>query len=193
MGHLFAELAVAAVIIVVVSVVGVVLAVAAVRHVLLLVQRRVLGVIIAAAPMKPLRGTGRAGRDAFSWTTVAPRRRLWRAVRAAEDAVGHATAVGAPVGDLPSLSRRLRTAAAGVDRALCAAGASGGALRPLPADVARELADVIEAAHGIHANAVAAITETTRPSTHALVADVLNETQALEAAFTTSRRTTGTG
>lgn len=192
MGRLFAEFLMALAIIMVVTTVTVVLAVAATRRLVVLIQRRVLGLIVPTAPLVSFAGVRRNGPDAFSWPTIAPRRRLWRAVRAAEEAVAHATAIGAPVGDLPSLCRRLRSAAVGVDRAVCAAGASGGVRRPLPPDVARELEDVVAAARGIHGNAVAAITETTRPSTSALVMDVHNETQALAAGLA-SQRTTGTG
>lgn len=181
MGRLFAEFLMALAIIMVVTTVTVVLAVAATRRLVVLVQRRILGLIVPTAPLVSFAGMRRNSPDAFSWPTVAPRRRLWRAVRAAEQAVAHATAIGAPVGDLPSLCRRLRSAALGVDRAVCAAGAAGGVRRPLPPDVARELDDVVAAAHGIHGNAVSAITQATRSSTSALVTDVRNETQALEA------------
>jgi hypothetical protein len=181
MAELFAGFLVALAIIFVVTTVSVVLAVAATRRLVVLIQRRILGVIVPTAPVVSFAGVRRGGPDAFSWPTVAPRRRLWRAVRSAEQAVAHATAAGAPVGDLPSLCRRLRTAALGVDRAICAAGASGGVRRPLPPDVARELEDVVTAARGIHGNAVAAITATSRHSTSALVLDVHTETQALAA------------
>jgi hypothetical protein len=53
---------------------------------------------------------------------------MWRAVTSAEHAVGVARAADAPVGDLPALARRLRSAAGGVD-AVLRAGAQGSSLR----------------------------------------------------------------
>lgn len=49
------------------------------------------------------------------------RRRLWRAVTAAEQAVAQARKTGAPTGDLNSLCRRLRQAVAETDRSLAIA------------------------------------------------------------------------
>lgn len=52
------------------------------------------------------------------WASQRDRHRMWRAVSAAQHAVGVAQQSGAPVGDLPALCRQLSTAAAGVDAVL---------------------------------------------------------------------------
>jgi Flp pilus assembly protein protease CpaA len=50
--------------------------------------------------------------DAGWWANQRDRRRLWRAVAGAEQAVAAAAAAGVPTGDLASVVRRLRAAAA---------------------------------------------------------------------------------
>ena len=57
------------------------------------------------------------------------RRRLWRAVGAAGHAVAVAREAGAPTGDLETLCRRLRQAAADADRSLVMAGRATAATR----------------------------------------------------------------
>src|SRR5260370_3212602 len=80
---------------------------------------------------------------------VTARRRLWRAVGAAEHAAAQARKAGAPTGDLDGLCRRLRHAAADRDRSLAMAGratAPAGQRGPAPSEVPNLLA----AARGIH-------------------------------------------
>jgi hypothetical protein len=61
-----------------------------------------------------------------SWWLVQQRRhRMWRAVTSCESAVAVAQRTGAPVGELPSLVRRLRSAADRVDAQLRASTALG--------------------------------------------------------------------
>ena len=52
------------------------------------------------------------------WVAQRDRHRMWRAVSAADHAVGIAKRAGVPVGDLPTLARELVTAARGVDAVL---------------------------------------------------------------------------
>src|SRR5690348_12908442 len=56
--------------------------------------------------------------DASWWANHRDRRRLWRAIAGAERAVAVARSAGAPTGDLPSVVRQLRSAAAVVDAGL---------------------------------------------------------------------------
>src|SRR4051794_24689419 len=61
-----------------------------------------------------------------SWWLVQQRRhRMWRAVTSSESAVAVAQRTGAPVGELPTLVRRLRSAADRVDAQLRASTAQG--------------------------------------------------------------------
>jgi len=91
------------------------------------------------------------------------RRRMHRAVEAASQAVRHADAAGAPVGDLPSVCRRLQSSAGQVDHLL--------RVPPLPADPAALPADpvgeadaVAVAAGRIHAAARASLHQFASPA-----------------------------
>ena len=58
------------------------------------------------------------------WAVQRDRHRMWRVVSSAEHAVVVAQQAGAPVGDLPALSRQLTAAAGGVDAVLRASARS---------------------------------------------------------------------
>jgi len=95
---------------------------------------------------------------------------LWQAVDQAETAVTAAMAAGAPVGDLPSLCRRLRATATALDG--------------LPADdgVRRQVADVVATAGTIQSAATTATTAVvTGDQLRDLVADTDREVASLAA------------
>jgi hypothetical protein len=112
------------------------------------------------------------------WTAQVDRRRLWRSVSAAEHAVATAKAAGAPVGDLPTLSRQLRRAAVAVDRALVA---TGRARTPASAVVKQRERDVRDSASRIYAAAMESLTTTASHHTSELARSVQIETEALHA------------
>lgn len=72
------------------------------------------------------------------WVVQHDRHRMWRAVLSAEHAVAVAERAGAPVGDLPALSRQLTAAAGGVD-AVLRASAGRSSLRRQATDERRRL------------------------------------------------------
>jgi hypothetical protein len=113
------------------------------------------------------------------------RRRLWRAVGAAEHAVARAREAGAPVGDLDGLCRRLREAARGVDRALVINGrtaraAAGGGTAP--SLIGESLVgDLVAVAGRIQATASEAAAAVSRPAVSGLSGDVAREVAAVSA------------
>lgn len=109
------------------------------------------------------------------------RRRLWRAVGAAEHAVAVARRAGAPTGDLDGLSRRLRQAAGDADDCL--------SVSRLPAEpgaghgegAMTEVSDLVAAAGLIQDAAASAIALTTRAASAGLAGDARREAVALAA------------
>ena len=105
------------------------------------------------------------------WLAAArERRKLWRAVSAAENAVAVARQSGAPAGDLDALCRRLRQAAADADRGLSLTPARPGGVN-----------EVVAAAGVIADTAASAATAVTRPAHRRLADDVRREAEALAA------------
>ena len=112
--------------------------------------------------------------------TARTRRRLWSAVSAAEHAVARARKSGAPTGDLDSLCRRLRLAAADADRSVAVAGrATAAGTRSDHAS--SQAAELVVAAGLIQDAAASSAASTTRPAVASLTQDVRQEVTALSA------------
>jgi len=155
------------------------------------VRRRlqVLSQIMAGRARRAAAGRARAGsRWLLSWPLpgrhwVAAgrvRRRLWRAVSAAEHAVALAREGGAPVGDLGGLCGRLRAVAGDADRSLAVAGqatAAGGLLE----SASSQVSGLVAAAGQIQDAAAAALASMSRPVVSGLADDVAREVVALSA------------
>lgn len=111
------------------------------------------------------------------------RRQLWQGVGGADRAVRDAVVAGAPVGDLPSLLRRLRSTADALDR-LLADGDDRELDRHL-ADVRRQVADVLSTAAAIRSAATAAtvavVSDATEVHLQELVVDTDREVRSLAA------------
>ena len=143
----------------------------------------------------PVRTRGR-----FLWSLPVPshhwvaavraRRRLWRAVAAAEHAVAQARKAGAPTADLDSLCRRLRRTAADADRAVALAG------RATAADArsdhaSAQAAELVVAAELIQDAAASSAASMTRPAVAGLTEDVRQEVTALSAGLASAARSPG--
>lgn len=118
----------------------------------------------------------------------APRMRyeLWQSVSDATRAVRAALEAGAPLGDLPSLSRRLRAAADDIDRMLAVA------VRLDPGAPAMEglrgrVAEVRDAASAIRSAALASASDAASDRVQALAEDALREVQCVAAGVARSR------
>lgn len=123
---------------------------------------------------------------------VTARRRLWRAVGAAEHAVAQARTAGAPTGDLDGLCRRLRQAAADADRSLAMAGratAPAGQRGPAPSEVT----DLLVAAGLIQEAVASAVASVAQPAARGLAEDVRREAEALSAGIASASRAAASG
>ena len=135
--------------------------------------------------------TSRSRRRAWSvplpdrrWLAAAlERRRLWRAVAAAEHTVAVARQVGAPTGDLDGLCRRLRQAAGHADRCLSV---SRRPAEPGAASAMAEVTDVVAAAALIQDAAASAVASVARPASASLADDARREAAALAAGIATA-------
>ena len=115
-----------------------------------------------------------------------PRRRLWRAVGAAERAVREAADAGGSVGDLPSLVRRLHAVAADVDRVL-RMGDGLGTGSPAVLNARRHAAEVVYAATRIRLAAMAAAGDAARTRVAALAEDADREVRSLATGLARAR------
>ena len=133
-----------------------------------------------------------AGRDRY-WARLSPaqlsrgssarvRRRLWLAVEDAERAVAHADARDAPVADLPSVCRSLRSVASELDGLLRLE-------RRLPSGSGRsdavrvQVADVIGAARDVQAAALRAGSDAAAPGVRSLVRQAADEVEIVSTAL----------
>ncbi len=127
------------------------------------------------------------------WIAAArARQELWRAVSAADHAVTAARQAGAPIGELDTLCRRLRHAAADADRALSVARRAPAAAceqGPVPSQVG----DLVKTAGLIHDAAVSAVASVYQPAAVSLADDARREAVALSAGIATAARATAGG
>lgn len=115
------------------------------------------------------------------------RRRLWRAVAAAEHAVGQARKTGAPTGDLNSLCHRLRRVASDTDRSLAIASRTMPPGAP-PAHVSSQAADLVATAGQIQDAAAHSAASVSQPKVVSLADDVRQEVVALSAGLASAAR-----
>lgn len=111
------------------------------------------------------------------WLVQRRRHQLWRAVTAAEHAVGVAQRTGAPVGELPLLARQLRTATRGVDAQLRACARTGELTQYVRADASR----IEAAAAELSRTATRAVNATTGTDTDTLASAIRLESSAVAA------------
>lgn len=124
--------------------------------------------------------------DLSGLATLRASRRMWRAVEVAERGVGHADGVGAAVGDLPALCRRLRSVATDVDRQVQLEVAAGSPGRS--AHVRRQVADVMAAARDIQQAAAVSVGDVTGPRARELAVDADREIRSLSAGLDRARQ-----
>ncbi len=111
------------------------------------------------------------------WAAQRDRHRMWRAVSSAQHAVAVAQRAGAPVGDLPALSRQLTAAAGGVDAVLRAGARSRSMRREADGDRPRLEA----AAADLHAAALDSLRLVAAVDTEPVLSQVRLEVAALGA------------
>ena len=159
--------------------VAVVLAVRAVRRGYRAARARVRSLRAPQAPVT----VGAMSSPAW-WTAQNRRHRLWRAVSSAEHAVALARRSDVPIGDLPTLTTQLRSAALGVD-AVLRANAHGGTLG---AEDRAACEQVVAAATDIHQAALSSLRTTSHADTEPLLSAVQIEVAALAAGVRAATR-----
>jgi hypothetical protein len=121
------------------------------------------------------------------WVTQRDRHRMWRAVSAAEHAIGVAKRAGAPVGELPTLAGELVTAARSVD-AVLRASARSHRTRTL----ARQEGAAIEAtAAGLYRAALESLRMVAEGASNHVVSAARVEVEALAAGLRAAREASG--
>lgn len=136
------------------------------------------------------------GRSAWRWALDRPlpdrrwrevaksRRELRLSVAAAERAVDVAEAAGAPVAELRSLSRRLRTSADAVDASLAIDQWRATRSTGMP-DIARQVDELLRASADIHESAARMLTTTSGVVQTGLLEDAQRELAAVSAGYPT--------
>jgi hypothetical protein len=148
--------------------------------------RGVMATLALLAAGRERYGSGRATpEDLSQGSTSRVRRRLRVAVEDAEIAVAHAESRDAPVAELPAVCRSLQRVADELDGLLrlerrLPPGAS-------PADVRRQVAEVIGAARDVQAAAVRAGSDATEPQVRSLVRHARDEVDIVSTALATMR------
>lgn len=114
------------------------------------------------------------------WAAARSRRKLLLSVSAAERAVEVAATAGASVGELRSLSRRLRTSADALDASLAVDQRRTARSRDLP-DTTRQVEELLRAAAHIHESAARVLTTASGAVQAGLVDDAERELAAVSA------------
>jgi len=128
-------------------------------------------------PRSPL-----SAESASQWSARRVRREMWRAVDQTEAAVRAAAGVGAPTASLPSLCRRLRHAAIGLDQVLRVDPAGA-----VPPEVAEQAVEVVRAAQDLQRAAVASASDATGHQVAGLAADADQEIGLLDVGLASAR------
>lgn len=147
------------------------------------------GAVVAAMTLWEATAAGRlrpraplSAESASQWTARRVRKEMWRAVDKADAAVRAATQVGAPTASLPSLCRRLRDSAIGLDQVLRVEPAG-----PVPPEVAEQAVEVVGAAQDLQRAAVASASDATGQQVSNLAADADQEIRLLDAGLASAR------
>lgn len=147
------------------------------------------GAVVGAMALWEATAAGRYGHrapwspeDVYRWTPRRVRKELWRSVDRADAAVRAAADAGAPTASLPALCRRLNDAAVGLDRVLRIE-TSG----TVPAEVASQVIEVIQAASDVQRAAVASASDATGQQVRDLVRDADHEIQCLDAGLASAQ------
>ncbi len=145
--------------------------------------------VVAATGLWGATASGRFGSrapmsadSAGQWPARTVRREMWRAVDQADAAVRVAGDVGAPTASLPSLCRRLREVAVGLDQVLRVDPAA-----IVPAELARQAVEVVRAAADLQQAAVASAGDATGQRVAGLVHDADEEITLLHAGLDSAR------
>ena len=116
------------------------------------------------------------------WSSTRVRREMWRAVDRATAAVRTADEVGGPTAELPSLCRRLQSAATDIDKVLRVDPAA-----QVPPSLCDQVVEVVRAADDIQQAATASAGEASSSRIRELTEDAGNELGLLDAGLASMR------
>ncbi len=116
------------------------------------------------------------------WSAARVGKEMWRAVDRASAAVRAADELGAPIAELPSLCRRLQSAAVDIDKVLRVDPAAR-----VPAEVGEQVLEVLRAADDVQQAAVASAGEASGQRIRELTEDAGHELSLLDAGLDTLR------
>ncbi len=116
------------------------------------------------------------------WSSTRVRREMWRAVDRATAAVRTADEVGGPTAELPSLCRRLQSAATDIDKVLRVDPAA-----PVPPSLRDQVVEVVRAADDVQQAATASAGEASSSRIRELTEDAGNELGLLDAGLASMR------
>lgn len=148
--------------------------------------RGILATLALVSAGRERYGTRATPEELSRGTAARVRRRMWVAVEDAESAVAHAASHDAPVAELPTVCRSLRTVAGELDgllrleRRLPQGAARADAVR-------RQVAEVIGASRDVQAAALRAGSDATEPQVRALVRHARDEVDIVSAALSRMR------
>jgi len=120
--------------------------------------------------------------EVAQWSPARARKEMWRSVDQADAAVRAATEVGAPVAEMPSLCRRLSTAAMDLDKVLRVEPAG-----PVPMAIRNQVHEVMRAAGDIQRAAVVSASDANGQRVDGLVRDAVHEIELLDAGLASAQ------
>jgi hypothetical protein len=116
------------------------------------------------------------------WTPGRARKEMWRSVDQAGAALRTATDLGAPLAELPSLCRRLHSAAVDLDKVLRVEPAG-----PVPTEVRTQVHEVMRAAGDIQRAAVVSASDANGSRVRDLTRDAVHEIELLDAGLASAQ------
>jgi hypothetical protein len=137
----------------------------------------------ATAPYRRSRSSGTmTAADLQQWSSARVRKEMWRSVDRATAAVRTADEVGGPTAELPSLCRRLESAAVDIDKVLRV-----DPVATVPGSLCDQVVDVMRAAADVQRAAVASAGEANSRRLRELTEDAGNELIVLDAGLASMR------
>jgi hypothetical protein len=127
-------------------------------------------------------GAGLTEAEVRQWSSARVAKEMWRTVDRATTAVRAADDLGGPTADLPSLCRRLQSAAVDLDRVLRVDPAA-----PVPGSVVPQVLEVVRAANDVQQAAVASAGEANAQRLRDLTEDAGHELTLLDAGLASMR------
>jgi hypothetical protein len=116
------------------------------------------------------------------WSPGRARKEMWRSVDQADAALRTAADLGAPLAELPSLCRRLHSAAADLDKVLRVEPAG-----PVPTEVRTQVHEVMRAAGDIQRAAVVSASDANGSQVQDLTRDAVHEIELLDAGLASAQ------